>query len=74
MIVQTVHDQGSSDRFKCPQCHCTKGSIDTGKGFMGFLTFLLLQPAIGWERCHQKGTKYQDLHPPLIAVVVLLLY
>ena len=36
MIVQTVHDQGSSDRFKCPQCHCTKSSIDTGKGFMGF--------------------------------------
>ena len=30
MIVQTVHDQDSSDRFKCPQCHCTKGSFDTG--------------------------------------------
>ena len=36
MIVQTVYDQDSSDRFKCPQCHYTKGSIDTGKGFMGF--------------------------------------
>ena len=52
----------------------SKGSIGTGKGFMVLLTFLLLQPAIGWERCHQKRTKYQDLHAPLIAVAVLLLY
>ena len=38
------------------------------------LTFLLLQLAIGWERCHQKRTKYQDLHAPSIAVAVLLIY
>ena len=36
---------------------------------------ILAAPACNkWERCHQKGTKYQDLHAPLIAVVVLLLY
>ena len=35
-----------------------KGSISTGKGFMVLLTFLLLQPAIGQERCHQKRKIY----------------
>ena len=49
----------------------SKGSIDTGKGYMVLLTLSSHHPAIGWERCHQKRTKCQGLHAPLMAVTVL---
>ena len=69
MIIKTVQI-GSNFHNATVLIPSSKGSIGTGKGFMVLLTFLLLQPAIGWERWHQK---YQDLHALLIAVAVLLL-
>ena len=72
MIVQTVHDLGSSANVHNATVLRAQSTLEEGS--WGSLDILAAPACNRVIRYHQKRTKYQDLHPPLIAVAVLRLY